>query len=138
MSLAGDGHVQLGLDGVVRSYSGNGTVVDYRQLDPDQVVKYSASLRKRDSILPRDGREVTDIAQLLAPWEERDIATAAELAAREPANNAAQVDSLRERGGDDFYCDFIECTNNDICFNSQADNTCAVCVHYVKGVGYCT
>lgn len=68
------GIFQLGDDGVLRSYDGDGTVIDWRQLDPDQIKRaYDAHNNRGGQFLRRspqnivDGRDVVDIDQILRP-----------------------------------------------------------------------
>lgn len=89
------GFLNVGEDGVLRSFAGNGTVLDYHQLDPDQVKEFaSAQLRSWDSISHDtpdivkslaqepypDGRLVQDVKKLMHPegWEEMALGTSAE------------------------------------------------------------
>lgn len=72
-----EGLVHLGDDGVVRSFSSRGQVVDYRQLSPEEIDTALLSLStkvpaqehdKVSSILRgKDGRKVTDMEQILRP-----------------------------------------------------------------------
>jgi len=69
MEAADDGFVSLGIDCVFRSYAGNGSVIDYRQLDPEQV---AAEIASPNHTLPSsaygDGRLVTNLGQFLQLW----------------------------------------------------------------------
>lgn len=71
---------QLACDGVLRSYSSSGEVVDYRQLSPEEI---DLALKSMEGIFPSDhlektvekmrgvdGRNVTDLEQLLHPGPE--------------------------------------------------------------------
>ncbi|KAK2774008.1 hypothetical protein FQN53_003872 [Emmonsiellopsis sp. PD_33] len=80
-----DGYLSVGADGVLRSFAKDATVIDYRQLDPDQVKSFAAtqlaaweasrmampssvlSLADSSSASGVDGRLVTDLDQLLDP-----------------------------------------------------------------------
>ncbi|KAL2416832.1 hypothetical protein ABEF95_002137 [Exophiala dermatitidis] len=68
------GIFQLGDDGVLRSYNGDGTVIDWRQQDADQIKRaYDAHNNRGGQFLRRspqnivDGRDVVDIDQILRP-----------------------------------------------------------------------
>lgn len=77
------GFFSVGADGVLRSFAGNGTVLDYHQLDPDQLASFAASqlaaweasgmpvpasvANLANSASAVDGRLVTDLDQLLDP-----------------------------------------------------------------------
>jgi len=69
MRPGGDGFLDLGRDGVMRSIARGGSVIGWRQLDPDQIASILASRPpERTILIPRsaDGRHVTDIDQLLS------------------------------------------------------------------------
>jgi hypothetical protein len=78
-----EGTLELEADGVMRSYAGNGTVLDYHQMDPDQVAgfafaqvikyqRYGGLKSVPDHIMAlstppfADGRLVVDKEQLLS------------------------------------------------------------------------
>lgn len=78
------GALNVGPDGVLRSFAPDGTVLDFRQLDPDQVAEFAAKQvagweAMADHEVPAsvitlanaasaiDGRLVTDLDQLLYP-----------------------------------------------------------------------
>ncbi|KAK2811092.1 hypothetical protein FQN50_002428 [Emmonsiellopsis sp. PD_5] len=80
-----DGFLSVGADGVLRSFAKDATVIDYRQLDPDQVKSFAATqlaaweasgmampsnvlnLADSSSTSGVDGRLVTALDQLLDP-----------------------------------------------------------------------
>lgn len=74
------GFTHLGNDGVVRSFSSKGEVVDYRPLSPEEIdwvlLSFSRNIgpedhQKASSILRgKDGRKVTDMKQILHPGRE--------------------------------------------------------------------
>ncbi|KAJ4322897.1 hypothetical protein N0V94_002160 [Neodidymelliopsis sp. IMI 364377] len=80
------GALSVGPDGVLRSFAGNLEVIDYRQLDPEQVLwfgKQQLSAWANDAVIPDsvsalvqgtiDGRLVTDEDLLLNPSEKPKI-----------------------------------------------------------------
>ncbi|EHA21065.1 hypothetical protein ASPNIDRAFT_137717, partial [Aspergillus niger ATCC 1015] len=68
-----NGVLYLGSDGVLRSVDAANRVVSYQQLSPQQISQYIQNLPQRDAArLQRvfqdvDGRDVTDLDQLLNP-----------------------------------------------------------------------
>lgn len=106
IETADHGFLNVGEDGVLRSFAGNGTVLDYHQLDPEQVKEFAETqLRSWDHIdheTPEvvrtmakepypDGRLVHDLKKLLHPegWEAMAMGTTAE--ARSTRSDAKQV-----------------------------------------------
>ncbi|GIJ89558.1 hypothetical protein Asppvi_008500 [Aspergillus pseudoviridinutans] len=76
-SPSGQGFTHLATDGVIRSFSSSGEVIDYKQLSPAEIAKmleffgkymdseaFEKSKPKFDGV---DGRNVTDLEQLLHP-----------------------------------------------------------------------
>ncbi|PYH42801.1 uncharacterized protein BP01DRAFT_393835 [Aspergillus saccharolyticus JOP 1030-1] len=79
-SPSGNGFSHLATDGVYRSFSSSGEVVDYKQLSPAEISKmleffekhmnsekFQEAKKKFDGV---DGRDVTDLEQLLHPGPE--------------------------------------------------------------------
>ncbi|EEH47662.2 uncharacterized protein PADG_03746 [Paracoccidioides brasiliensis Pb18] len=93
MKLHSQGALSVGNDGVLRSFTPNGTVLDYYQLDPDQLSRFAANqlaaweasgMNVPESVMTLaaakkgtvDGRLVTDVKMLFEPEERPDIAGA--------------------------------------------------------------
>lgn len=81
LDLGDDGVFNLGSDGVLRSFDSQGNVIDYRQLDPEQVKAFATKEIERwkesdHGVPPQlsslvdteiDGRLVTDLKALVNP-----------------------------------------------------------------------
>lgn len=104
-----NGAWSLGADGVLRSFANGLTVLDYRQLDPEQVKNLASSHIKvyqaiggevpssledlvKSSV---DGRTVTDVAQIFHPQEKPNI-PAVSIEGRSPVGRSP----LEKRQGD--------------------------------------
>jgi hypothetical protein len=143
------GWVALGLDGVFRSYAGDGSVIDWRQLDPDQIAANVASGRTGPEIPTAeaysDGRLVTDINQILQPMQSQTPSKRQEaravLHARE-CSLAEAPSAVLQRSPDDVPCTCIACGNDRYCYFSKLNEHCTYCRRYyglhgqVLG-GYC-
>jgi hypothetical protein len=76
-SPSNEGFSHLAIDGVYRSFSSKGEVVDYRKLSPEEIAmmlsyhseRYSAEQKQMalEKFHGVDGRTVTDLEQLLRP-----------------------------------------------------------------------
>ena len=151
MDHVGDGHTSLGLDGVLRSYAGNGTVIDWRQLDPTQIAEYVGfshplldTRLKRSAESYGDGRDVTDISQLCR-FEPKHVS--ANVSSVEPVdavgvacsaalgNAGPQQDS--EQGENAIPCKCIYCDNDNNCWLSNLANNCVRCGYWALGSGIC-
>ncbi|KAK9567664.1 hypothetical protein V6Z88_002003 [Aspergillus fumigatus] len=70
---SGERFIHLGDDGVLRSFSGSGDVIAYRQLDPEQINQYISRFPSPDKehllevYKGVDGRSITEITQLAHP-----------------------------------------------------------------------
>jgi hypothetical protein len=103
---APEGIFDLGEDGVLRSYAGDGSIIDWRQFDPQQIKEFLDTYNSHDSkLLARsadpntDGRAVRDIDQLLRP---RNVSSSA---------TSPSMDSTD--GSGDVRCLDLLCMNNE-------------------------
>ena len=100
MKLENEGALSVGADGVLRSFAANGTVVDYRQLDPNQMASFAnrqlAVWQGQDRDIPDsvvalanapaiDGRLVTDLEELLNPTVRPNLTAKGDANAQSPA-----------------------------------------------------
>jgi len=139
LNLTGDGFIAFSLDGVLRSYSGDGTVIDWRQLDPTQISEWSGyshpsfdlNVLKRSPETYSDGRLATDVDQLRQPWTEENINS---LFPRDVA--ACPNTATRSLAPRSVPCSCLICITNDNCYFSSLNDDCYACANYGQG-GYC-
>jgi hypothetical protein len=129
----GYGWVSLGLDGVFRSYAGNGTVIDWRQLDPDQIAADIVTHRRGASTVPAeaygDGRLVIYINQLRQPWpfNAKEATTSGHVNVPRDcalADAPDAPDAILARIPDDVPCHCIACTYDRACYHSKLIDDC--------------
>ncbi|MCJ1247814.1 hypothetical protein MMC30_005029 [Trapelia coarctata] len=58
MKASPEGLFHLAHDGVYRSYDGNGRVIDYRQLNPEQIKSYLRRMMDQNAIQLSDWEDV--------------------------------------------------------------------------------
>lgn len=135
------GVLNVGFDGVARSFAPDGTVIDFRQLDPGQMVEFAtkqlagwkatpypgqeipASVIGLAEAAPGiDGRLVTDLDQLLYPADKPTFLDAKESVTTDtsPADHA---DVLGTRASDKVQA----------CLIGWPCNSVAICVYFECG-----
>ncbi|OJI87734.1 hypothetical protein ASPTUDRAFT_80862 [Aspergillus tubingensis CBS 134.48] len=127
-----NGVLFLGNDGVLRSVDAANRVVSYQQLSPQQISQYIQNLPQRDaSRLQRvfqgvDGREVTDLDQLLNPDSDQ-------LPSRAPTSVSQSLPTGTGMPSQDM-CRTVDCTWQNTC----RQNGCNSCLQaYQMSNGYC-
>ncbi|KAE9368953.1 hypothetical protein N431DRAFT_444347 [Stipitochalara longipes BDJ] len=136
----GLGWVSLGLDGVFRSYAGDGSVIDWRQLDPDQIAADLATQARVPNALPAeaygDGRLVTDINLLRQPWQETSNKDTTSEHANIPRSDSSEMkacaivdgpEGIVARGPDWVRCGCIACRQDRFCYHSKLNEDCTWC-----------
>jgi hypothetical protein len=129
----GSGWVSLGLDGVFRSYAGNGTVIDWRQLNPDQIAADIAARYRGASTVPAeaygDGRLVTDLNQLRQPWQSnaKEATTSGHVNVPRDCVLADAPGAVLARSPDDVPCHCIACSSDRACYHSKLNEDCTWC-----------
>ena len=124
MEISKAGYLNVGEDGVLRSFTADGTVVDYYQLDPDQVSTFSKKqleawdaleVETPESVIalagsePQDGRLVTDSVQL---FQAADNTKTTPVKPRE-ATAKADLDALMDKRQE---CVNVICQSLSDCF----------------------
>ncbi|GLA89597.1 hypothetical protein AtubIFM56815_004081 [Aspergillus tubingensis] len=126
-----NGVLFLGNDGVLRSVDAANRVVSYQQLSPQQISQYIQNLPQREaSRIQRvfqgvDGREVTDLDQLLNPDSDQ-------LPSRAPTSVSQSLPT--GTGMPSQMCRTVDCTSQNTC----RQNGCNSCLQaYQMSNGYC-
>ncbi|GKZ27199.1 hypothetical protein AbraIFM66951_005118 [Aspergillus brasiliensis] len=130
---APNGVLFLGNDGVLRSVDASNRVVSYQQLSPQQISQYIQNLPQRDAArLQRvfqgvDGRDVTDLDQLLTPDDDQ-------LPSRVATSTASQALPTGTGLSGQDMCRTVDCTSQNAC----RQNGCNSCLQaYQMSTGYC-
>ncbi|KAE9376092.1 hypothetical protein N431DRAFT_464148 [Stipitochalara longipes BDJ] len=142
MHVADDSFVSFGVDGVFRSYAGNGTVIDYRQLYPDQIAVETTS---KHYTLPAeaygDGRLVKyidhllQLLQLLQPWQlkwEEDEMNSIE---SRSCNLTEASTAILERELEVRPCNCIACKFQTSCYFAKSNEDCTWCKIFTSKYG---
>ncbi|GLA53921.1 hypothetical protein CBS147343_3391 [Aspergillus niger] len=127
-----NGVLYLGSDGVLRSIDAANRVVSYQQLSPQQISQYIQNLPQRDAArLQRvfqgvDGRDVTDLDQLLNPDSDQLPPTA--------TSTVSQSLPTGTQMPNQDMCRNVGCTSQNTC----RQNGCNSCLQaYQMSNGYC-
>jgi hypothetical protein len=129
---SGNGFLQLDVDGVLRAYSAEGTMVlDAAPLSPSQIEELAArgrAIPKIEALMPSyigiDGHNVPE-SELLNPPAE----VAAAISARGLADSTSAASPLTQRND----CGNVICAGDGVCYS----NGCVFCVFFVAGIGAC-
>ncbi|KAL7655908.1 hypothetical protein ACMYSQ_005042 [Aspergillus niger] len=127
-----NGVLYLGSDGVLRSVDAANRVVSYQQLSPQQISQYIQNLPQRDAArLQRvfqdvDGRDVTDLDQLLNPDSDQLPPTV--------TSTVSQSLPTGTQMSNQDMCRNVGCTSQNTC----RQNGCNSCLQaYQMSNGYC-
>ncbi|GJP88286.1 hypothetical protein AnigIFM59636_004616 [Aspergillus niger] len=127
-----NGVLYLGSDGVLRSVDAANRVVSYQQLSPQQISQYIQNLPQRDAArLQRvfqdvDGRDVTDLDQLLNPDSDQLPPTV--------TSTVSQSLPTGTQMPNQDMCRNVGCTSQNTC----RQNGCNSCLQaYQMSNGYC-
>ncbi|RAH54501.1 hypothetical protein BO85DRAFT_522861 [Aspergillus piperis CBS 112811] len=127
-----NGVLFLGNDGVLRSVDAANRVVSYQQLSPQQISQYIQNLPQRDVARLQsgfqgvDGREVTDLDQLLYPDSDQ-------LPSRAPSSVSQSLPTGTGMQSQEM-CRTVDCTSQNTC----RQNGCNSCLQaYQMSNGYC-
>ncbi|GLA06181.1 hypothetical protein AnigIFM60653_006704 [Aspergillus niger] len=127
-----NGVLYLGSDGVLRSVGAANRVVSYQQLSPQQISQYIQNLPQRDAArLQRvfqdaDGRDVTDLDQLLNPDSDQLPPTV--------TSTVSQSLPTGTQMPNQDMCRNVGCTSQNTC----RQNGCNSCLQaYQMSNGYC-
>lgn len=137
-----DGALSIGEDGVLRSFAGNLSVIDYRQLDASQSMAYALDQMEQitadgggdvaDSMMtlaftPVDGRKVTDVDLLFNPEEKPSVDQLGRITPRSLAQLARDTDGKKCVGKsckNSRYCNHRGCSKCMFGPRSRAVGSC--------------